>query len=125
MLSVWLFFVKLVLCPHPAYQPLAPVSTPLAICCILVIVLSLMCTTSRQEAATRGQHLGPKRRSEEEGSSSACIATEEPASAQSQAPSLHLKNKTEGNRDKCTLCTEENRTNAALEQAEERNKLFI
>ncbi|EGW08701.1 hypothetical protein I79_009537 [Cricetulus griseus] len=37
-----------------------------------------MCTTSRQEAATRGQHLGPKRRSEEEGSSSACIATEEP-----------------------------------------------
>lgn len=126
MLSVWLFFVKLVLCPHPAYQPLALVSTPLAICCNLVIVLSRTCATSRQEAAAWGQHLGPKRRSEEEEAVVPASLQRSQASAHRRLPAfIHLKSKIEGNRDKCTLCTEEITTNAALKRAKERNKLFI
>lgn len=47
------------------------------------------------------------------------------ASAHRRLPAfIHLKNKIEGNRDKCTLCTEEITTNAALKRAKERNKLF-
>lgn len=59
----------------------------------------------QQLGAGTGPRGGLKRR---EAVRSACIATEEPASAQSQAPSLHLESRTEGNRDKCTLFREAN-----------------
>lgn len=120
VLSVELVFVS------PSYFPASCTSlTPLAMCCTVVIVFSLPCTTSCQETAAWGQHLGPKSWSEEEGSGSASIAAEELGSAQSQAPGLHLKDEVEGHRDRCTLCTEENTTDATLERARERNKLFI
>lgn len=38
---------------------------------------------------------------------------------------LHLKDEVEGYGDRCTLCTEENTTDATLERARERNKLYL
>lgn len=74
----------------------------------------------------RSSSLGPKRRSEEEEAVVPASLQRSQASAHRRLPAfIHLKNKIEGNRDKCTLCTEEITTNAALKRAKERNKLFI
>lgn len=84
-----------------------------------------LCNVSPR-SSIMGPALGAQKTSEEEEAVVPALLQRSQASAHRRLPAfIHLKNKIEGNRDKCTLCTEEITTNAALKRAKERNKLFI